>query len=179
MSPANRARGQSLPEAGLLIALTVVMLVGAAAALSGTARGLYEGVASAVAVVNRSAPSGGASSAPTADPGSSAALLSVAQPAADQTINVSGSGFAPEGGVQAVLRPEGAILATGQADQGGNASLAINIPADIDLVHTHYIALVGRSPASAGGTTPILELDSALFMAVANPMGVSIGVGAP
>jgi hypothetical protein len=173
MKSTSRRRAQSLPETGLLIALVVVMMVGALGVMSGTISGLYNTVAQQITGGASPAPSGSGGPAPSGAPSTGSALLSVAQPSADQTITVSGSGFAPGSEVQAVLHPNPVTLATSHADNTGYVSITVTIPADIDLVHTHYIALVGVGPGSG---SPALELDSAAVTILANPLSLSASI---
>jgi Flp pilus assembly pilin Flp len=173
MSSIPRRRGQSLPENSLLLTLVALMLAGALGVMSGTVTNLYGDLTSAIAGPNAPAPSAG-----TPTPGGGAAnnpvLLSVAAPSADQTITVSASGFAPDSALTAILRPGLLTLAAGHADHTGRVSIVLTIPADIDLVNPHYIGLVGRRPVVNGGAS--LELDSAAFVALPNPVSVSIGL---
>jgi Flp pilus assembly pilin Flp len=176
----DHRRGQGLPEYGLLIALVIVLVVGALGVVSGTVTGLYNNVASTVTGAVSSAPGStptGGGPGPTGGPGTPAVQLSVATPAAYQTITVSGSGFAPDSSVQAVLHPDPlTVLRVGSADHQGLVSLQVTIPADLNLSGAHYIALVGVAP-TISGTPPALELDSASVAFLTNPLGVSASVG--
>ena len=176
----DHRRGQGLPEYGLLIVLVIALIAGTMGVVSGTVSGLYNNVASTVTGAVSSAPSPtptGGGPGPSGGPGNSAVQLSVATPAAYQTITVSASGFAPDSNVQAILHSEPlATLDSGTADHQGLASFRVTIPADVDLHSAHYIALVGVAPA-ASGTPPALELNSAPTTFIVNPLGVSASAG--